>query len=240
MYSRKIAKNYERDGYFIARGLLRDEECEMLKTEALRLMSEHARQGATVYVGAAAQSAGFRALADDPRIVKILREIMPCGIAFMSDKIVFKSGMQRFATPWHIDAFYWKNTRLKLSVWIPLDDATVDNGTLMVVRGSHHRTWQPVKKRGANQNGPGDEFEQQIEQRVGWLSVDEVVCEIPRGSAVFFSDHLVHASCPSTSGRDRYAIISTYHAPGHEPFDEQFPARHDIVPAGEAPDMAAV
>ena len=31
-----------------------------------------------------------------------------------------------------------------------------------------------------------------------------------QGSALFFSDLLAHASCPNTSGKDRYAIIGTY------------------------------
>ena len=47
--------------------------------------------------------------------------IMPQGIAFLSDKIVIKAHDQRFATPWHADAFYWRGTRHKLSVWIALD-----------------------------------------------------------------------------------------------------------------------
>lgn len=224
--NKEIAASYDRDGYCIVPRLLRDEECDALKAEGLRVMQEHARKEATVYVGAALASPAFRQLADDPRVVSVLQGIMPSGVAFLGDKIVLKSGKQRFATPWHIDAFYWRNTRPKISVWIPLDDAAADNGTLIVVRGSHHREWQPVRK-----SGPNNEFEEQVE-RDGWAAADEVLCEVPRGSAVFFSDRLLHASCPSTSGRDRYTLISTYHAPAaDEPFDKNCPARHVIVPA---------
>jgi hypothetical protein len=36
----------------------------------------------------------------------------------------------------------------------------------------------------------------------------------------------VHGSTPNTAGKDRYAIISTYQAPGaDEAFDLGFPAR---------------
>src|ERR1035438_5544265 len=132
MNIKQIAASYDRDGYHIATRLLRDEECDALKEEGLRVLREHARKGASVYVGAAVVSPAFRQLAEDPRVVAILREFMPAGVAFLSDKIVFKSGEQRFASPWHIDAFYWRNTRPKLSVWIPLDDVSSDNGTLLV------------------------------------------------------------------------------------------------------------
>lgn len=228
MNSKQIAANYDHDGYYIANRLLRDEECDMWKEDGLRVLREHARKGASVYVGAAVASPAFRQLAEDPRVIAILREIMPAGVAFLSDKIVFKSGEQRFASPWHIDAFYWRNTRPKLSVWISLDDVSSDNGALLVVRGSHRRDWRPVQVKSQASNY---EFEQQIEGN-GWSPTDEVVCELPRGSAVFFSDRLVHASCPNPSGRDRYTIISTYHAPAEdEPFDKGFPARKVILPA---------
>jgi ectoine hydroxylase-related dioxygenase (phytanoyl-CoA dioxygenase family) len=52
---------------------------------------------------------------------------------------------------------------------------------------------------------------------------------VPRGSAIFFSDRLVHASCENRGGRDRYSLISTHHPPtADEEFDRQFAARHVI------------
>ena len=71
-----IAERYASDGYYIANRLVGDEECDKLKAEALALMRTHARVGASVFVGAAVVSAAFRRLADDSRIVEILRTIM--------------------------------------------------------------------------------------------------------------------------------------------------------------------
>ncbi len=222
-----IPTAYDRDGYWVAPSLLSAAECEELKKEALRVLKEKARPGATVYVGVSAASAVYYRLADDPRVVEILRVIMPDGVAFMSDKFVFKSGQQRFPTPWHYDAAYWPDTRPKLSVWIPLDDATAANGTLKVVRGSHKREWHHQTGDASKTN---NEFVSVISESQ-WTPADEVTCEIPRGSAIFFTDRTVHASCENVSGEDRYAIISTYHAPAEdEEFDKQFPARHVIVP----------
>ena len=222
-----IRAAYERDGFYIRERLLTEAECADLKTEAMRVMREHAKPTHSVYVGAAVVSPVFYKWADDPRVVAILRAIMPEGVMFMSDKIVFKSAEKTFASPWHIDAFYWRGTRPKISIWIPLDDANADNGTLIVVPGSHQRDWENVEGDITKTNS---EFGQEI-ARPQWAKSHEVICNIPRGSAVFFSDRLAHASCPNTAGRDRYTIISTYHAPAPgEPFDLHFPARHVIQP----------
>jgi len=219
-----LTADFARDGYVILPDLLGAEECDTLKAEARRVLDAHARPGASVYVHVAATSLRFQALAEDPRIVGPLAEIMPHGVMFLSDKIVYKSASKTFATPWHIDSFYWRNTRSKLSVWIPLDDATPENGTLTVVPGSHRRDWQMVKKGLAS-----GEFHDEV-ANADWRTNEVVTCAISRGTAIVFSDRLVHGSTANTAGRDRYAIISTYHAPAaDEPFDLDFPARKVLI-----------
>jgi len=225
--SDKVAQSYERDGYYVAHGLLTPQECEQLKVEAMRVLREVGKPGATVYVGVAVASPVYYKLAHDPRIVSVLEKIMPDGVAFLSDKFVFKSGDKKFATPWHYDAAYWPNTRSKLSVWIALDDCSKDNGALKVVRASHKREWKHIL---SDKKATNNEFDTVISDSQ-WTPTDEVVCEIKKGGAIFFSDRTVHASCENPSGQDRYAIISTYHAATEdEPFDVRFKARHVIVP----------
>jgi phytanoyl-CoA hydroxylase len=222
-----LSAQFERDGFVVLPDLLSAEECDNLKAESRRVLDTFARPGASVHLHLAATSPQFRALAEDSRIVGPLQAVMPRGVMFLSDKIVYKSADKTFATPWHIDCFYWKNTRPKLSVWIPLDDATPANGTLTVVPGSHLRDWRMVKTSLAS----GD-FAHEIAD-ASWRAGDIVTCAIKRGTAIVFSDRLVHGSTTNTAGRDRYAIISTYHAPAaDEPFDLDFPARKVLVPAG--------
>ena len=220
------AERFDRDGFVVVPDLIRAEECDRLKAEARRVLDTLGRPGASVHLHMAATSPLFQALAEDPRVVGALRDVMPHGVMFLSDKIVYKSADKTFATPWHIDCFYWRNTRPKLSVWIPLDDAAAENGTLTVVPGSHRKDWRMVKKGLAN-----GEFHDEI-AHADWRDGDIVTCAIKRGTGIIFSDRLVHGSTANTAGRDRYAIISTYHAPAaDEAFDLDFPARKVLVPA---------
>lgn len=225
----ELSAAYARDGYVIVPALWRNDECAALKAEALRVVAQHGRPNSSVFVGAAASSPLFARYAADARLVECLRALMPDGVAFMSDKVVFKATSQQSATPWHTDALYWPGTRPKLSTWIPLDDASEANGTLKVVRGSHVREWR--NRRGGGINAAGD-FGLTIDPGQ-WDPADELLCEIPRGSVVIFSDRLLHASAPNRLGADRYTIIGTYHAPVavEEEFDLAFEARKVLVPS---------
>lgn len=219
-----LAVQYDRDGFVVVPDVFSRAECQALKEEGLRLLSGHAGKNLSVFVGVAVASKAFYSLASDSRLVEILRPLMPEGIMFMSDKFVWKSGDQRFGTPWHCDIAYWRETRPKLSIWIALDDVTAANGALKVIPGGHKKEW-----RHGTQNGV------EFGNRISELPEDapgEIVCEMAAGSLLVFSDMLPHASTPNTAGLDRYAIISTYHAPAPDDFfDVQFAARHVIAAA---------
>lgn len=215
---------WEKDGFFILPEILSEKECEELKQESLSILQKHAKPGATVHLGCAAVSENFARLAEHPRVLEALGAIMPDGIEFLSDKIVYKKPGKSFATPWHIDAWYWKNTRPKISVWIPFEDTSAENGTLTVVPGSHRRTWGLRQTDGVN-----GEFSNELENSNTPTAEEILVCELKKGSAVVFSDLVLHGSTPSQGAKERYAIISTYHAPGDEPFDAGFRARKVLM-----------
>jgi hypothetical protein len=219
-----ISDRYERDGFVIIPDLIDGEECDKFKIEAQKVLKEKSHPDASVYVHASVASPLFQQFHQDSRLVNLLKKFMPNGVMFLSDKVVAKTADKTFATPWHIDYFYWPNTRPKLSVWIPFDDANTDNGTLTVVRGSHKKNWTMI-----NKPLPNGEFIYQVADN-DVNDDDVVICTVKRGSAIFFSDRLVHGSAPNTACTDRYTIISTYHAPADdEPFDLDFPAREVLV-----------
>jgi hypothetical protein len=223
--SMDICASYEHDGFIIIPGLIDSEECDKFKIEAQKVLKEKAPPDASVYVHASIASSLYQQFHKDPRLVNLLKKIMPDGVMFLSDKIVAKTADKTFATPWHVDCFYWPNTRPKLSVWIPFDDVDANNGTLTVVRRSHKKNWTMINKPLSN-----GEFVYQVADNE--INPDDVViCTVKRGAAIFFSDRLVHGSTSNTACTDRYTVISTYHAPADdEPFDLDFPAREVLIP----------
>ena len=224
-----VCKQYEHDGFIIIPELISGDECDRLKREAVTIFQQEAKPDASVYVHVSVVSELYRQLHKDPRIVSILEKIMPQGVMFLSDKIVVKTADKTFATPWHIDYFYWPETRPKVSIWMPLDDVNANNGTLTVVRHSQTKEWNRVTK-----GLPNGEFLYEVnDEEIN--GNDVVICTVKRGSAIVFSDRLVHGSTSNVARTDRYTIISTYHAPAEdEPFDLGFPAREIIAPTSRS------
>jgi ectoine hydroxylase-related dioxygenase (phytanoyl-CoA dioxygenase family) len=208
-----IFTTFERDGYYVAENLFSPTEVQNAKEEVRRVLAEvkaeQEKAGQArgvdngVYVGLSIRSALFRALNAEARVLDIWQEIFGPNIEFWSDKIVYKSASVDFGSPWHQDWQYWKGAN-KYSVWIALDDATPENGCLKFIPGSH----KSVKDHGGkDEEGVG------FTNRMRREDVDEnkaVVVPAARGSAVFFHDLTLHSSFPNKSGKDRWALISTY------------------------------
>ena len=199
-----IREDFAENGFAIARNLFTRAEVQRLKLECIDILKAvNVDPGHGVYVGLAAQSPVFQEAVGDPRLLDILAGILAPDIEFLSDKVVFKSEKMTFASPWHQDWTYWHGAH-KLSIWVALDDATVENGCLKLFPGSH-RTAVLHDGDASDGNGFGN--------RLRPDAVDEsraVTAEIEAGGAVFFHDLTLHASHPNTSGEERWVWIPTY------------------------------
>jgi ectoine hydroxylase-related dioxygenase (phytanoyl-CoA dioxygenase family) len=206
---------FDRDGILVVPHLFTVDDVKAFKQEIGRIVDEVKSEAAQVgrdpkqvlhngvYVGLAARSALFRQVAGDERILDLLETIIGPNIAFLSDKVVFKNDETDFGSPWHQDWPYWKGSH-KTSVWVALDDATPENGCLKVLPGSH-RTF--VVHDGESSDGLG------FGHRLRPGAIDEraaLTVAIEAGGAIFFHDLTLHASHPNRSGKDRWALISTY------------------------------
>ncbi len=203
-----LRNNFAKDGFAIAPNLFTDSEVQQLKLECIDILAAvkaetGAEVGHGVYVGLAARSSVFRTAVGDERLLDILGGILAPDIEFLSDKVVFKNESMTFASPWHQDWHYWHGAH-KLSIWVALDDATVENGCLKLLPGSH-KTAIVHDGDASDGNGFGNRL------RPG--AVDEslaVTAEIAAGGAVFFHDLTLHASHPNRSGEERWVWIPTY------------------------------
>eukprot|EP00927_Polykrikos_kofoidii_P033557 TRINITY_DN28370_c0_g2_i1.p1 TRINITY_DN28370_c0_g2~~TRINITY_DN28370_c0_g2_i1.p1 ORF type:complete len:286 (-),score=37.36 TRINITY_DN28370_c0_g2_i1:70-927(-) len=134
------------------------------------------------------------------KIGVILRQIMGGGCEFLSTKPVLKNSKVRHASPWHQDYPYWKGTN-KVSLWVAVDDARVENGCLKVVPCSH------VAELPHEEHREAVAFDHRVSES---LVSDSIDVQLGSGSVLFFHDLLLHASHPNTNGADRYSMIATY------------------------------
>jgi phytanoyl-CoA hydroxylase len=107
---------------------------------------------------------------------------------------------------WHQDEIYIPTRDRSLcGAWIALDDATVANGCLWVLPGSH-RTGYLYPQRA---HGPSEEFDFG-EESYGFDDAAEVPVEVPAGGVVFFNGYLLHRSKRNRSPRFRRALVNHY------------------------------
>jgi ectoine hydroxylase-related dioxygenase (phytanoyl-CoA dioxygenase family) len=196
-------QQYHRDGYIVVRDLYDAGTIAHWRGEVKKLYErDNAPNDHGVRVWMAGELPPFLrdAMCDD-RVPPILTQLIGPDVEFLSVKLVHKDRGVDFGTPWHQDWHYWFGSE-KLSVWIALDDATIDNGCLKVIPGSHKRQFN-------NRRFEGEGFGNRIDeaQLEGLPVVDAVMS---RGDALFFSDRTVHGSHANRNGEPRWSFISTY------------------------------
>ena len=225
-----VAGTFNRDGFYIAKGLYRPEEMLDWKARVIRILEAGGHiskdpKGSGVHVFMAdVLNPFFSDRMQDSCVVSILKRIIGPNVEFLSVKSVYKNKFTTFGSPWHQDWYYWKGAT-KISVWIALDDATPENGCLKMIAGSHIKRFKVKQVRADNGFG----------WRIGneeFAGLPETTFAVNRGDAVFFHDQTLHSSYPNTTGADRWSFISTYRDASVR--DESTVWKHPMVVAGES------
>ena len=135
----------------------------------------------------------------NPRIVDALVSVIGADVKAMQSMLFIKSE-GRPGQAWHQDEFFIPTRDRSLTaVWIALDDATIENGCLWVLPGSHRRgVLYPARE--------------QVDPRFDctteaydfpYTDEQSVPVEVPAGTAVIFNGYLLHRSLQN-SGRHGY------------------------------------
>ena len=86
----------------------------------------------------------FQAVAKKPEIVDVIEDLLGPNIKLYTDQLMMKPRFNGTVTDWHQDAVAWPFfiPQNHISCWVALDDATVENGCMTVIPGSHK--WGPI------------------------------------------------------------------------------------------------
>ena len=165
-------------------------------------------------------SPALRAWAYDARFVDPMRDLVgdPWPELF-TEKLNLKRPRHGGVNPLHQDFPYWEPvsadaTRIATAMLF-LDDASLANGCLEVLPGSHRRGRWPTRT-------DGDPFKQN-EMAPAVVERGELLpVEVPAGSVLFFGPFLVHQSAPNRSDRDRRALLYSYQPAGRPSLLDEF------------------
>ncbi len=126
-----------------------------------------------------------------------------------------KSAWTGRTTPWHQDGEYWPIRPLAtVTAWIAIDRATVANGCLKLVRGSHRGQ---RLMRHVSLTGQGAALDKQIAPGE-FDEADVVTIPLEPGQMVLFDVYTAHGATANLSDRRRAGFAVRY-MPGHSLYD---------------------
>ena len=140
-------------------------------------------------------------------IVDLWTKVIGPNVKSMQSMLFIKSAGKP-GQAWHQDeGFIPTRDRSLNAAWIALDDATVENGCLWVIPGSHkHGVIWPFKEH------DDERFDCVTEAfDFPYTDADAVPVEAKAGSIVFFNGYLLHRSLPNVAaGGFRRALVNHY------------------------------
>lgn len=216
---------YHRQGYLVLPPITTEEELAQLRAVYDRLFAEQAgRTRGDQFDLAGADEEGGRArlpqILNPPRYApelndfrfklnaRAIAEQLLGGECSGGDHAILKPAGYGAATPWHQDEAYW-NPDLEynsLSIWMPLQDATLESGCMQFVPGSHILGVQPHHPINNDPRIHGLEIDALAEE-------DVVACPIPAGAVTIHHCRTIHYAGPNLSDVPRRAYIQVYGLP---------------------------
>jgi Phytanoyl-CoA dioxygenase (PhyH) len=143
------------------------------------------------------------------RLLALARTLLGGDVVRYNDHMILKPGGYGAATPWHQDQAYHPPTHRyrNVNVWMPLEDASLQNGCLHFVPGSHRSVVLPhhvvETAQGTALCALGQEY---------W-NLNSVAVPCPAGSATLHHSYMLHYAGPNPTPVPRRAYIVVFRAP---------------------------
>ncbi len=147
---------------------------------------------------------GFHDLPWHPAITVKARQLLGGPVRLLHDQLFCKPARHGGIVAWYQDYSYWTYAQpmAHATIWIALDDSTIDNGCLRYVPGSHR--WGLLPITGLTEGMTSIEAVLTPEQRTAFKPV---AIELRAGQAAIHHPLMVHGSYPNDSDRPRRATV---------------------------------
>lgn len=226
---------FDRDGFLVIEDALEAGELERWRAEVADAVAGRLERGGRhnqyegmdpYYAGVFTQAQhltrrhqGLRELVYDPRLAELAARLVGAtGMRLWHDQALIKEPYAS-QTSIHRDTPYWSmTTRRTVNFWFALDDATLENGCLWYLPGTHRQGDFTHVEIGA---GMGDLLAVYPE----WRSIAAVPTPIRGGGLVIHNGMIAHGAGPNmTPGRRRAMTIAYF------PDGETYNGRRDSLP----------
>lgn len=234
MIAASLQKEWDQNGYFILKGFADEQTTSAIIDEtlaAVRTAPPDPKRGGGAYragemiillegqpdlKNAAPEariskvfnnhlSGAAKAFSEDARVGKLVSALLgDAPVDVFQSQFIFKNP-GAWGQPWHQDSHYFDfNQQPQIGVWLALTEATLDNGCLAVMDGSHQG---PIHRHDPDPR-PGSNY--------GYLEVfdydfsDAKPVLMERGDLLVFHSYLLHRSFDNRAESARMAMVYHY------------------------------
>jgi len=210
---------YQQNGYVVIEDLLSPEELEIWRDSVADAVNARGQQRILGQMGKANEyyenvfvqrvnlwqdNEKMRKLMLDPRLGKMAATLAGVeGIRIWHDQALIK---QPWANPtgWHLDNPYWSfHSRDSITIWVALDDVTIENGCLWFLPGTHRlATFDNV--------GIGPNIGDLFKVYTDWAAIKANPVIIKAGSCSWHNGITAHAAGPNMTPGYRRAMTCAY------------------------------
>lgn len=229
--TREQRAHYEEQGFLRLPGFASADVCDQMIARVIELAYAHANKepGTPGYVLPEANLAGregkpeelvskifrlhrdtvFAEFASSREVTDLLVELVGPQLDCFLSQFIFKNP-GAWGQPWHQDSFYFhfEPARPIAGVWLACTEATLENGCLHVVPGSHR---EPIHEHVPDRR-PGANY--------GYVEIvdHDMSASVPvlmdPGDLLLFDSHLMHRSTDNESAGKRAAMVFHYATTG--------------------------
>jgi ectoine hydroxylase-related dioxygenase (phytanoyl-CoA dioxygenase family) len=209
-------KHYRTDGWVIPRYRLPAERVAAMVTALDSLLRDNPGVRPEKLVSAHVEGdngegvrgrRAFLDLARDPEIVELVSGVLGDDIILWGCHVFCKPAVEGYETPWHQDGHYWPIRPLTTcTVWVALEESSVENGCLRVIPGSH-----TGKQLHAHLHE--DRSDLTLNQRLAAGTFDEasaVDLELRPGEMSLHDVHMIHGANANRSNKRRTGVALRY------------------------------
>lgn len=178
---------------------------------------------------------GFHDLLWNPAFVIPASQLLEGDVRFWHDQLFCKPAEHGGNVAWHQDYSYWTRTRpmAHLTCWTGLDDATVDNGCLQYIPGSHEWPLLPI----TGLAGDMDAIKDVLDDQQWQAFQNPVPIEMKAGHATFHHPLMVHGSGTNSTSMPRRATVINVIRDGVQSYsDEPLLSNVPAIPKGRPMD----
>jgi ectoine hydroxylase-related dioxygenase (phytanoyl-CoA dioxygenase family) len=161
-------------------------------------------------------------LVKDVRLLDRVEALLGPNLMVYYSQLMMKAPRQGFTAPWHQDFAFFPHTRADiLACTVMIDKATLENGCIRVIPGSH-------KLGLINHYDQAGVFTGIVQDQRGFDERSEVALPAQAGSIIFWHSLTLHASHPNRTDKPRRALVIEYKNPAQRLLSGSFSSRGEV------------